>query len=77
MLSVVVVGDDPQVFEQDQEFRSFPFRPLFPVAPPARIRTEPEEAARRRAAPPGKRRKRAAADIVELPTHEDGADDGG
>ena len=45
-------------------------------APPARIRTE-EAAAARRAAQPKKRRKRAAADIVDLPAQEDGADDGG
>ncbi|MFQ5619285.1 MAG: mechanosensitive ion channel family protein [Rhodospirillales bacterium] len=45
-------------------------------APPARIRTEEAAAAPRRAARPKKRRKRAAADVVELPASEDGADDG-
>jgi len=46
-------------------------------APAARIRTEEAEAASRPAARPKKRRKRAAANIIELPTQEDGADDGG
>ena len=46
-------------------------------APAARIRTEEPEAAPRPAARPGTRRKRAAADIIELPTHDDGADDCG